>query len=490
MKTRIYNRQAKRRSAKFSYALGTILAALTPLDVWTLADACDGTGIVGNIGTGKTTASGELIALSFLEHRFGGVVLTAKPDDTQRWIDYCERTGRSDSLIIVRPAARGETPSEMFNFLDYESRQEGDREGLVGNLVELFCLGLENANREGSTIDPYWSNALRRLLTKAIHLCLFDTGGVSFSDLSDIIRTAPRTKEEIRDPAWTSSPFYSRLLRAKHAALESGWEDYEEVLHYWTVELPRLESKHRTSIESMFTAFATGFEHSPFRQLFCSGTTFRPEQTYTEGKIILLDMPVNEWNEVGQAAQVLFKTVWQRAILRRKDEKATRRPVFLWADEAHQFLTRYDVLYQTQARDSRGCTVFLTQNISNWFAALSGKGGRDAVYSLLACLSTKILHANADVETNRWMEHLFGQELAVVAGGSSSHTVSQGNHSYSSTDSWSLAMLPVIPARAFTMLKTGGERNSRISEAFIFQTGRTWNETLSNYCIGRFLTPK
>ncbi|HEX4610070.1 MAG TPA: hypothetical protein VH092_17890, partial [Urbifossiella sp.] len=66
-------------------------------------------------GSGKSSASGRLVALSYLRQGFGGLVLCAKPDEAETWRQYCHQTGRSDQLIVFSP-----TSSWRLNFLDYE----------------------------------------------------------------------------------------------------------------------------------------------------------------------------------------------------------------------------------------------------------------------------------------------------------------------------------------------------------------------------------
>jgi len=108
------------------------------------------------------------------------------------------------------------------------------------------------------------------------------------------------------------------------------------------------------------------------------------------GKIVILDLPQKEFNELGVYAQALFKFSWQRSVERRKPVWNTR-PVFLWADESQFFCNSYDVLFQTTARSARVATVYLTQNIPNYHLALGGsRRAEPFVESLLGNLNTKI----------------------------------------------------------------------------------------------------
>jgi len=54
----------------------------------TVRQAFEGISIFGGTGSGKTTGSGRTIALSMLEKGWGGLVLTVKPDERERWQHY------------------------------------------------------------------------------------------------------------------------------------------------------------------------------------------------------------------------------------------------------------------------------------------------------------------------------------------------------------------------------------------------------------------
>lgn len=127
-----------------------------------------------------------------------------------------------------------------------------------------------------------------------------------------------------------------------------------------------------------------------------------------DGRIILLEIPIKQYEQVGRLAQVIYKTIWQRAIERR----TCSRPVFLWADEAQYFVTREDALFQQTARAKLAATVYLTQNLPNYYAALDGAGSTAATESLLGNLQTKFFHANGDPATNEWAERVFGKVLS------------------------------------------------------------------------------
>ena len=99
---------------------------------WTIRDAVEGVQIFGGIGSGKTSGSGRTLALKYLLHGFGGLVLTAKPDEKGNRIEYCRVTGRLNDLIVFEPG------SHSFNFLGYECRQQIDGRPITENIMQVL----------------------------------------------------------------------------------------------------------------------------------------------------------------------------------------------------------------------------------------------------------------------------------------------------------------------------------------------------------------
>jgi len=507
-----------------------------PTDPFTLENACQGTQIFGATGSGKTTGSGKALALAFLkarfqgDQRFGGLVLTAKPDDLSQWVSYCRELEMSDAAIcdrlvvveppgarhpmLVRPRARGadgrERPEPLdlpvccgLNFLDYEfSAGRGTRKsgGLTHDIVSLFVNCLSPGGASVSRTDPYWDDALRELLTHAVDLAVLGTRAVgiqegrpdaeprlALEDLTEIIRTAPQSRAEAASSAWRN-PKTSLCWRFLHAANEhlakSGklraegeegrLQDLVQTVDYWMSAFPALNDRTRSVVVSSFTSKATGLLRYPLRELLCGeasvGASAAPEVTH-QGKIVILNLPVKLYGEVGRFAQAIWKTVWQRATERRtalmSGGHCSQSPVFLWADESQYFITREDALFQQTARSARAATVYLTQSISNYYAALGGESSRPAIDSLLGNLQTKIFHANGDPVTNEWAEKVFGHWKLPV----SSSGMSGGGPSTNETET----PLPLVPASRFTTLAKGGRDHKKVVQAYVFQGGRTWD---------------
>jgi len=470
------------------YPLGYPLARLTKHDTLTLQDAFEGIHIFGGLGSGKTSGSGQTLAHAFLRSGFGGLVLTAKPGETELWKRYGQQTGRA--IILIGP-----DHPHRFNFIEYEMGRPGRGAGIASNLVSLFEEVLE-VHTPGKVLggDPYWREARGQLLRNAIDLVRLGTDRLDFEDVVAVIRTAPRRPEERDDPKWRQESRCWRLMqsaldRVEASGIQTDQHDLKVIADYFFGEFAPLDPEPRSSIVSMVGALTDMMVRGEIRKLFLTTTNIVPDVT-ENGAVIVFDMPVQEYREAGRFAQVLFKTIFQRMVERRQNRSETARPLFLWADESQLFSTHYDTTFQTTARESRVATVYLTQNLPNYYDAFgSDSGGRDRTKKLLGAFGIKIFHANGDLETNKFAEQLFGQELTWRESESSGYSDSTGTNYSSQSKSGSSgrhqAIDFAIRAKRFTEMLRGGPQRGW-TEAYAFRAGEPWKTTNSNLLYCRF----
>lgn len=476
----------RRKSARYAADPRHALVRLSKRDPFTLADAWEGVLVTGATGSGKSTGSGQTLALSYLAAGMGGLVLTAKKDERATWEAYCRRTGRLQDLRVFSPGGRF-----RFNFLDYELNRPGDGAGHTENLVQLFAQVLQIAERGGASgggreDEGYWRRACNQLLRNAIDLLVMAKGSLSVPELYQVVVSAPTSREQSKSPDWRQSSFCFRCLVDADRNSKSGrqTQDFAIVADFFLIEFPALSSRTRSVIVSTFTSMIDVIHRGVLADLFCTSTNIVPEDA-ERGAIILIDLPVKEYAQVGQFAQVLWKSSFQRAIERR-NLAVNPRSVFLWADECQYFVTSpWDMQFQTTCRASRVATVLLTQNTSNVQAALGGSddGGVEA-NSLFGNLNTKVFHANSDPVTNGWASSLIGRSRQFLTN-SSSHR--------SPGDFWNRLMgirpdagisagvsehidFEVQPKR-FTTLRRGGPASRFQVDAIVFQGGRRFQAT-------------
>ena len=464
------------------FDLSRPLLQLSPRDYWTISDACEGTQVFGSTGSGKTSGSGQAIAKAMLTAGFGGLVLTAKPDECELWKRYATAAGRIDDVVVFDD--RGE---HRFNFLEHE-RSRGSGSAFTENLASLFVTVLAAADEVAAAAsqDPFWQRALQQLLRNTVDLLLLARQELSATAMIELIVSAPSDPDERDNERWQRSSYcWECLCLAESQDLDARQRaDFGMTMTYWCVELPKLAGSTRSSIVATFTSQVDGIARGALRELFCTTTSITPEATHA-GKILIIDLPLKKYANVGRFAQILWKYCWQRVTEAREVDDDTR-PVFLWADESQLFLTRHDQSFQTTARSSRACTVYLTQSISNYYTAMSGANPKAAADSFLGVLQTKIFHANGDAETNEWAERTVGRIWKTMAQTSSQEQPVQkpGGSSKTKTvrsTSTSRQIHSELMAREFTVLRKGGPSNGRLVDAIVFQGGRVWKESSTNF---------
>jgi type IV secretory pathway TraG/TraD family ATPase VirD4 len=464
-------RESREGATPARWSLDQPLLQLTQRDHWLLRDAFEGVHVFGAIGSGKTSGSGQALAKTLLASGFGGLVLTVKQDEADLWRKYAEETKTDSRIVVFSP----ETDSR-FNFLSYEyCRPDGAQ---TENLVDLFYTLMEAVEGESNrSSDSYWERSLRQLLRNAIDLLAAADDDLSLTRLKDLVNSAPQSFEDRTDPKWFGKSLLAQLISRADERVTAGElsavrvQDFRESCRFWLKEFPALSEKTRSVIVSSFTSLLDSFLRGQMRELFCTTTTITPEVTQ-EGKVIVLDLPIKKWGELGRCAQLVFKYLWQCAAERRTGA-SLERPMFLWADEAQFFLTKRDLTFQTTARSSRVCTVYLTQNLSNYHALTRS---RDLVSAFLGSLSTKIFHASDDPATNEWAADVIARswQSRTSIGGSPEQEENKRDKdrmNYSVSQGLEYDIIP----QTFTRLRKGGERNNGLVDGIFFQNGRVWS---------------
>ena len=466
---------------------------------WTIRNSFEGSQIFGGTGAGKTSGSGRIIGLKFLSNGYGGLVLTVKPDEKDQWIANCKAAGRSHDLIIVEPDG-----GNYFDFLEYESKDGGLTENIVQVLKTVIRASKEKAT--GANEDPFWESALDMLIFSIIDLCKLADGKVSIMRMYELVQTIPQNMSEYRDEEKKDKPdtaFMIALLKAKAKAKEQmdEWEaslpveklrsfkdksDYNEALSLAVPDVRiynmiykfletymNLHEKTRSIIDFSFSGFLFSMLRDPIYSLFCrNASTFTPDDCLN-GKIILLNLPVKLYHKAGRDTQIMFKYIWQRAMEKRQ-VNAQSRPVFLWADEAQNFIHEHDADFQATARSSRIATVYITQNLPNYRASMGGIHSNDKVDAFLGTLCTKIIHANADTQTNKYLSELIGDVQYIET---SRNTTMAGQYAMGKTQS--LRIDRAVRPEEFVRLKTGGDLNKGKVEAYLHVQGNPIKDGLN-----------
>jgi hypothetical protein len=443
-----------------------------------LADAQTGVCVFGATGSGKTSGPARHLAYGYLAAGFGGLVLCAKKEERRQWQQWAAETRREDDLVIVDSSG-----TWRFNFLEWEASRPQEGGGLTINIVAILdeiagAIANGAGKSEGGQGDnKFWDDALHHMNTNLVELPIFAGLRVSLPLMRSIVNSAPQNLDQTLDPKWQENSACAAIVReADKATLKASEDlraDFEECRNYWLQEYPVLSEKTRSIIALSFSMLVRPLITRPLRKLFSADSNITPEDTFN-GKIIIVDLPVQEFRLAGKVANLAWKYCFQVAVLRRMQPgSGYLRPVFLWADEAQNFVTRFDAEYQAVARSAGGCTVFLTQNRESYRRVL---GNSDAVDSLLGNLQAKFFCQNSG-ETNEWAARLLGERWLKITstnvGQSRNETTLAGPEqaSHNSGVSRSEQRRFYVEPSVFTTLKRGGALHDFQVEAIVYNGG-------------------
>ena len=253
--------------------------------------------------------------------------------------------------------------------------------------------------------------------------------------------------------------------------------DLAVAVEYWLVRYPRLDQKTRGGITATVSSLTYPFEKSFMAELFGTTTTITPEDTFA-GKMLVLNLPVKKYLEAGQFAQILVKTIWQKAVERRSLSLPCR-PLVLWADKAHIFTTSYDPLFLSTSRSARTSCVFLCQNVDSIRSRLPGVTGEAEAEGLFGNFNLKVFCANDHVRTNEWAAKMIGEEWQTRSNINTTFG-DKGSVGAGTSDSRRFRFEP----HRFTSLRRGGSEGAGVVEAVVFRSGRPFSTGSNHLLVG------
>jgi len=447
---------------------------------WRVIEAVTGLIAFGGTGSGKTSAVAKHVAISFLAEGMGGLVLCGKKEERELWQGLVAEAGRADDLVVFDAGG-----SWRYNFMEAECSRPGAGGGLSINITSMLnelTAAISGAEPDTSGTSRFFDEANSHMITNAVGLAIAAGLPITLPLLRSIVTSAPMTPEQANSPSWkASSTCWATIAEADKKTAngdEDARADFIECRDYWLTEYPNLSEKTRSIITLVFSMLVRPLITRPLRKAFSTDTNIKPEDTF-DGKIILVDIPVQEYRLVGRIANLVWKYNFQIAVLRRTPPKeGYLRPVFLWADECQYFVSKFDSEFQATARSAVCCTAYFTQNREGLRRVLKND---DAVDSLLGNLQTKFFCQNTG-DTNEFAAKLLGQHWVMVTGTNMGQSVNDSGQPLAQPQNNSGGGLNsgvtrseqrrfFVEPSVFTTLKRGGPQNNFQVEAIVYAGG-------------------
>jgi hypothetical protein len=456
------------------------ILSLSETDTLLYRDCCEGVFISGSPGSGKSSCSGKQLALGLLSiPKLGALICTAKSEETRNWIEYARLCGRESDLIVFNVAS-----GHLFDPLYYEWTRPGRGAGDLEAIIDLFSTLVSIGDKEGSghSGDEFWRRGCEQLMRNVIKLLDLAEERISIVSIDRVIKSLPTRPNEYEEEQWQRDSYCAQLIASIRARQETlspeQWSDLDFATQFIFRKWPAFDERPRSSLEMTWAGMADKFLFNPLNRLFCSGVcTFLPEQTMTEGKLVICDFPLLEYgHQTGRLINVMLKLIFQRSWLRRNLPDSLN-PVMLWQDEMQYFIVpRFDNFFQQTCRGSRVAVVALTQNILNLSEAL-GESRPDAkTKSFLGNLAIKIFHQQNDVESCTYAADQIGKEYRYLdnySGGSSS----ENNHSSFNAGASRQLAYTVEPVELTRLVKP--DSVNPLAQALVYASGKIFNATIT-----------
>ena len=399
----------------------------------------------------------------------GGIVLCFASDEAATWVKRLKKAGREADTCVFGIGAPW-----RFNFLNHESSIESGGLDHIDNLVNLLMdiVAVRRTAPLGNEAS-FWLPQKRLLCRSCLSLLLMAGEPLTLKGMNDLIQSAPNTVEEGKNADWQSrSHLFAMLERAE--ARSGRHSEWEPVMNFWLYTRAKLPDKTRATIDAEFLGMVDGpLSRGKLADLFGTTTNIDPSACF-DGKVIIVNVPVEEYREAGQYAALIWATAFMRATMRRAYKAPADRPLFLFADESQAYSIEQDVDYHATCRKKGVCCVRLTQNIPGFVKSYGGGAAAQiTVDAILGNLVTKLFLKNSDPTTNAWASKLIAKEMTYKHSLSNSGSL-QSNSGFNSSSSVSEVEEASCGEKEFLSLKNGGAQNKHIVEAVLFESGRLW----------------
>jgi type IV secretory pathway TraG/TraD family ATPase VirD4 len=419
---------------------------------FSLDQAFRGIKIYGANGSGKTSGFARVIATSYLDHGFGGLVLCAKGDNDElnNWESMTKDMERSRSLIHFGP--KNKDKQYCFNILEFVRTLTDNKNESQANLVAVLKM-ISNNLQSGklSQTDSFWDGVTDQYLTHLLTITFSANQNkpLTFERLNDVFQIVQQNAEDING-----------------IIIDPTAKDVKKASDFFITEFPAINEKTRSIIVAAVSTLLFKFNTGLLKELFGGDGNIDPRWTFG-GAVIVINVPTHEYQEIGKTANLIWKYAFQKACTTRKSIRGFQRPVFLWADEAQEFIHPDDAKFQAVARSSRCATVYITQNIAGLRLTLgSGAMAQDAIESIESNLLTTIFHQNVHAETNKFASNSIGTKKVKVTS-----RTSKGVWSKEVSESTVEKMVPIFNHETFTDLKSGGHNSNNLVEAIVYVPG-------------------
>jgi hypothetical protein len=446
--------------------LDTPILQLSETDFLDARAGAEGIISLGGPGSGKSTGSGDNIAIGSLKAGFGAVFFCAKGDEEQRILRLVDLVGRGHEARVFSPYS-----GEVFDPLFYES-QRNPKWMDPERLIEVFSGIFSHDSHGGSGGDnKFWEQGVNRVIRNDSQLLHIAREPISIANIDRMLGSHPTFKGEEEHLEWQKSylaEITNKIRTRPEQLTEAEWTNVEVAAEFCYRRWPELDERPRSSLHATWSNMADPVLFEPYRSLLSGAKcSMVPEEVIHDRAIHIINFPLLELGRPGRDISMLIRNCYQRAFLARKISECGN-PVLMYTDECQYFLGPKDNFFQQTCRSNRVINVMLTQNILNMAEQLGETQVGPKTKAILGNFGTKIFHQQNETETCIYAADQIGK-----------HYVFQENFNAGQAGAafgGSRQLAYIVEPIEFTRLRKP-DGNNPFAEAIVYQSGKTFNAT-------------
>ncbi len=355
--------------------------------------------ITGTIGTGKTSSAmypftKQLIGYSHnnKNEKLGMLILDVKGNYHEKVVEFAQEFGREKDVITI----------ELNGEYKYNPLHKPNlKPSILANRLKTILLLFSKNNTES-----YWIDKSSQVLEECIKLCrLYNDNYVTFQELHKLVTIPNYYIEKVS------------FLREKFAQNEFSQSQVYDLLSSITFlqkEFFSLDDRTLSILKSEITRITNCFISDydvlkTFNPIKEELNFFGFEDLIKNGKIVVLNMNINEYANLSKIIAAYLKLDFQTDVMSRlaKNNPSNFRSVCFISDEYSEYCTETDANFFSQSREAKCINIVATQSYTSLLNTLHDQA---AVNVIIQNLINKLWFRNDDIFTIETAQKQIGKE--------------------------------------------------------------------------------
>lgn len=324
--------------------------------------------------------------------KLGMLILDVKGNYYRKVLEFANEFNRQDDIIVI----------ELNGKYKYNPLHKPNlKPSILANRLKTILLLFSKNNSES-----YWLDKSAQILEECIKLCrLYNNNYVTFDELHKLI---------------TNNNYYLEKINClrdkfiKNTFSESQIYDLYSSLNFFEKEYLNLDQRTISILKSEITRITNCFISD-----YDVSNTFNPkqeelnffgfEEVLNKGKIVVLNMNINEYSNLSKIIAAYLKLDFQTDVMTRlaNSKDNNFRSVCFISDEYSEYCTETDCNFFSQSREAKCINIVATQSYTSLLNTLHDQS---AVYVIIQNLINKLWFRSDDIFTIENAQKQIGKE--------------------------------------------------------------------------------